>query len=149
MFHRHKHLLGALGALALLTATSVVSAAPAPPAAPSAPTADDAGEVDDVDDASAPAGEGGVINLNTATVDQLTFLPGIGESKAERIVAFRAKHTFKRAVELARVKGIGLKSVRKLRPWIRVEGPTTLAGPVKVARDPAAATRGKARRGGR
>lgn len=142
MSHRPKHLLGALGALALLTAASAASAAPTPP--------DDAAvEVDDADDGAVPAGEEGVININTATVDQLTFLPGIGESKAERIVAFRAKHAFKRAVELARVKGIGLKSVRKLRPWIRVDGPTTLAGPVKVTRDAAATARGKAGRGQR
>ncbi|MCB9734420.1 MAG: helix-hairpin-helix domain-containing protein [Deltaproteobacteria bacterium] len=77
-------------------------------------------------DAPQPAPDA-VININTATAQQLTFLPGIGASRAERIVAYREKRPFKEVVELARVKGIGLKTVRKLKPWLRVSGPTTLA----------------------
>lgn len=77
-------------------------------------------------DAPAPAPDQ-VVNINTATPLQLAFLPGIGPSRAERIVAYREKRPFKDAVELARVKGIGLKTVRKLKAWIRVSGPTTLA----------------------
>ncbi len=73
-----------------------------------------------------------VININTASAGQLSFLPGIGQTKAERVVAYRTKHTFKAVVELARVKGIGLKTVRKLKPWLRVTGETTLAGPVRL-----------------
>jgi competence ComEA-like helix-hairpin-helix protein len=68
----------------------------------------------------------GVININQATVEQLMFLPRVGESKALRIVEHRTKSPFKTVNELARVKGIGLKSLRHLKPFIRVEGPTTL-----------------------
>lgn len=68
----------------------------------------------------------GVVNINTATVAQLTLLPGIGTSKAEAIVAFRTKHEFKKVEDLARVKGIGRKTVRKLQDLLTVSGETTL-----------------------
>jgi competence protein ComEA len=77
-----------------------------------------------------PLPPAGVLNLNSATVDQLCWLPNIGPGKAARIVSHRERRPFKRVVELARVKGIGLKTVRKLRPWLTVGGPTTLTGPV-------------------
>ncbi len=76
-----------------------------------------------------PAAEG-VVNINTATPDQLGYLPGIGPAKAQRIVEYRAKRPFARPVELARVRGIGLKTVRKLQPWLTVKGQTTLEAPV-------------------
>ena len=76
--------------------------------------------------AAAPAPGDGVVNINTADPGQLALLPGIGEGRATKIVAYRAKKPFKAVVELARVKGIGLKLVRKLKPWLAVDGPTTL-----------------------
>lgn len=69
----------------------------------------------------------GVVNLNTATVDQLKLLPAIGVKRAQRIVSFRQLKPFRRVVELARVKGIGMKTVRKLKLYLAVEGPTTLS----------------------
>lgn len=81
-----------------------------------------------------PLPPAGVINLNTATAAQLCWLPGIGPGKAARIVTYRERHPFKRVVELARVKGIGLKTVRKLRAWLTVAGPSTLGGPVGAPR---------------
>jgi competence ComEA-like helix-hairpin-helix protein len=68
----------------------------------------------------------GLVNINEAPVKQLALLPGIGIKKATRIVTYRGKHKFKRTVELARVKGIGLKTVRKLKSFLRVQGPSTL-----------------------
>ncbi len=103
----------------------------APPKAPPAPTA-------------RPAT--GVVNLNTATPKQLAWLPGIGPSRAQRIVAYRAKHPFKKVLHLARVKGIGLKTVRRLRPYLAVRGATTLTGPIPGKR-PAVRKRAAARRG--
>ena len=76
----------------------------------------------------APALEG-VVNINQASPKELALLPGIGLKKAERIVAYRSRRPFKRSVELARVRGIGLKTVRALKPFLRVEGPTTLSRP--------------------
>jgi competence protein ComEA len=69
----------------------------------------------------------GVLNINTATEDQLQLLPGIGPTKAERVVEFRAKRgKFKRVKDLRRVKGFGYKTVKRLAPHLTVKGPTTL-----------------------
>ncbi len=78
---------------------------------------------------------GGKVNINTATAAELAWLPGVGPSRAERIVAYRAKHNFAKVVELARVKGIGLKTVRKLSPWLTVTGPTTATGRIAMPRE--------------
>jgi competence protein ComEA len=68
----------------------------------------------------------GVLNLNHANLDQLTLLPGIGPTKARRIVEFRTKHPFKRIEELTRIKGFGRKTFARLRAHLAVSGPTTL-----------------------
>lgn len=81
----------------------------------------------------APSADG-VININTATVEQLRLLPRVGEEKAERIIAHRDKTPFKTVHEIARVRGIGLKSMRALKPWLTVSGPTTLKTKVRLPR---------------
>ncbi|MET0553303.1 MAG: helix-hairpin-helix domain-containing protein [Vicinamibacteria bacterium] len=64
----------------------------------------------------APAGK---INLNTATADQLTAVPGIGVKLAARIVEHRQKNgSFKSVQELMNVKGVGEKSLGKLEPFL-------------------------------
>jgi competence protein ComEA len=66
------------------------------------------------------------INLNTATLDQLETLPGIGRKTAERILEHRTKiGSFKRIEELMNVKGIGEKSFLKLKPLIVATPPKT------------------------
>lgn len=71
----------------------------------------------------------GKLNLNTANVDQLMLLPGVGPSKAEQIVSFRGKHgPFKRIADLRKVKGFGYKTLKKLEVFLDVKGETTLAG---------------------
>ena len=63
------------------------------------------------------------INLNTATVLELTKLPGIGPKKAQSIVTWRNQHgRFHRIVDLRRVKGFGAKTVKRLRPYLSVKG---------------------------
>ena len=81
-----------------------------------------------------PAPVEGVININEATVGQLRLLPGIGLKKAERIRSYRTRRPFRRVYQLMRVKGIGAKTVRKLRRWLRVKGPTTLVRPLRGRR---------------
>lgn len=57
-----------------------------------------------------------VINVNTANAVQLEALPGIGEVTAERIVTYRKENgTFASIDDLAKVKGIGSKTLEKIR----------------------------------
>ena len=62
-----------------------------------------------------------VVNLNTATVQQLDALPGVGPVTAAAIVAWRdANGKFTSVDQLAEVDGIGPARLEKLRPLVRV-----------------------------
>ncbi len=61
------------------------------------------------------------VNINTADLETLTTLPGIGPKMAERISAYReANGPFKRVEDLLNVKGIGEKVLEKLKPLVTV-----------------------------
>lgn len=56
------------------------------------------------------------INLNTASAEELTSLPGIGEVLAARIVAYREEHgPFQTLDDIMQVSGIGSKVVEEIR----------------------------------
>jgi competence protein ComEA len=77
---------------------------------------------------AAKAAPSGVVNLNTASGDELERLPGIGPSRARAILELRVRlKRFARIEDLLRVKGIGRATFRRLRPLVTLEGPTTLA----------------------
>ncbi|WP_420845036.1 ComEA family DNA-binding protein [Marinobacter iranensis] len=58
--------------------------------------------------------EPAVININTADIETLASLNGIGQSKAEAIVAYRdANGPFESSNDLTNVKGIGERTVAK------------------------------------
>ncbi len=64
----------------------------------------------------------GRLNVNRATVRQLTLLPGIGPSLAGRIIEYReASGRFRSTSDLVNVKGIGLKTLAKFEGMIVVE----------------------------
>ena len=58
--------------------------------------------------------EKGIVDINTATVEELVTLPGVGEKLAERIVRARGEKRFDSLEDLERVKGIGRKMLVKL-----------------------------------
>lgn len=68
----------------------------------------------------------GVVNINTATAEELELLPGIGPARARAILEARGqKGAFKSVDELVEVKGIGQTAVERLRPFATVSGKTT------------------------
>jgi competence protein ComEA len=63
----------------------------------------------------------GRVNVNTATVEQLTALPGVGPALAARIVEHRQKSgAFRTTQEVMSVKGIGEKNFAKIEAWLTV-----------------------------
>ncbi len=77
----------------------------------------------------------GVVNINTATLDQLQMLPRVGPALAGRIVDFReANGEFRTVDEIVAIKGIGERSFENLEPFIVTSGATTLADKVKLPR---------------
>jgi competence protein ComEA len=56
------------------------------------------------------------VNINTAGVDELVALPGIGKAYAERIVEYRQKNgPFKRVEDILNVRGIGEKTFERIK----------------------------------
>lgn len=65
--------------------------------------------------------EAGPLPLNEATALQLQLLPSIGPKMAERILQYRGVHgPFKSLEELQKVRGIGVRTIEKLRPLVVV-----------------------------
>ncbi len=65
---------------------------------------------------------GQMVNLNTATLQELMELPGIGQTRAEAILAYRKEHgRFQSIEELMQVSGIKENTFRKLQEHITVD----------------------------
>jgi competence protein ComEA len=90
--------------------------------------------------AESSGGITGVVNINTASAEELQLLPGVGKAKASAILQTRKERGgFKSVEELGLVKGIGATLVEKLRPHVSVKGSTTArvveTGAAKPARE--------------
>lgn len=115
MFDRlHLLVLVRLALVVTLTGMGLCSGGPARAAALPVPVA-----------MLAPALEG-QININTATAEQLQMLPGVGPATAGKIIAYRERHPFRATVHLMRIEGIGRKRYEAMRPFLVLEGETTL-----------------------
>ena len=76
--------------------------------------------------AAATATAAAPVNLNTATVEQLATIPGVGPKMAERIIDYRQKNGgFKKIEDLMNVSGVGEKSFLKMKPLITVGTPSS------------------------
>lgn len=66
------------------------------------------------------------INPNTAEAASLMRLPNIGPARAEAIIAYRMsvagdRPAFEKPEDMEKVKGIGPKTVERMRPWLRFD----------------------------
>lgn len=71
---------------------------------------------------SAPVAGGGVVNINSATLEQLDSLPGVGPAIAQRIIDYRESvGGFKTVEEITQVSGIGDATLAKIKDLITVQ----------------------------
>lgn len=70
----------------------------------------------------------GVVNVNTASAEELVRVPGIGPARADAVLRLRerAGGRFRHIDDLLRVRGIGRVTLRRMRPYLTLDGPTTL-----------------------
>ncbi len=67
-----------------------------------------------------------VVNINTATKEELTTIKGIGDKRAQEIIDYRKKNgDFKSVDELEKVPGIGPGTMKQIRSQVTVSGKTT------------------------
>jgi len=66
-----------------------------------------------------------VVNVNTATKEELTTIKGIGDKRAQEIIDYRKKNgDFKSVDELEKVPGIGPGTMKQIRSQVTVGGKT-------------------------
>jgi len=73
------------------------------------------------------------VDLNRAPVTDLMRLPGLGQKRAQAIVALRAKQPFRRAEDVLQVKGIGPAWLEKVKGHLVVGAAPAAAAPARTA----------------
>lgn len=70
----------------------------------------------------APASSLEKVNLNSASAERIETLPGVGPKLAQEIVRHREERgPFQKTEDLLRIKGIGLKKLKQIEPYITIE----------------------------
>jgi competence protein ComEA len=106
-----------LASLLLLPVTLLACGCVKLPRHISTATTQTAGQTLQQEEASTP-----LVNINTASPNELEKLPGIGQALAARIVAHRQQYgRFRRAEHLIMVRGISDRRFRTLRALVTVE----------------------------
>ncbi|MBI2181067.1 MAG: helix-hairpin-helix domain-containing protein [Deltaproteobacteria bacterium] len=68
-----------------------------------------------------------VVNINTATKEELMTLKGVGEKRAEEIINYRTKNgPFKTVDDLEKVPGIGPGIMKQIRSEVTTTGKTSI-----------------------
>ena len=74
-----------------------------------------------ISDSGSSSSSGDVININTANLEQLMKISGVGKTKAEAIIAHREKNgDFKKKEDITKVRGIGKATFEKIKDKIEV-----------------------------
>ena len=60
------------------------------------------------------------VNLNTASINELSGLKGIGQSTASKIVQYRKSHKFSSIEDIMKVKGVGQKKFESIKKDLSV-----------------------------
>ena len=74
-----------------------------------------------ISDSGTSSSSGDVININTANLEQLMKISGVGKTKAEEIISYREKNgDFKKKEDITKVHGIGKATFEKIKDKIEV-----------------------------
>ena len=60
------------------------------------------------------------VNLNSATIEELENLPGVGQATAQQIIEYRQQHRFNKIEDIMNVKGIGKAKFQKMKDYLDV-----------------------------
>lgn len=77
-------------------------------------------EIIESDDTGDLINNGGLININIASIDSLMSLPGVGQVYAKRIIEYRNNKKFSSIEEIKNIEGIGDKTFEKLKELITI-----------------------------
>ena len=74
-----------------------------------------------ISDGGTSSSSGDMININTANLEQLMKISGVGKTKAEAIISYREKNgDFKKKEDITKVRGIGKATFEKIKDKIEV-----------------------------